>query len=663
MSKVTINDLFQLKTIATPVYHPDGNQFLYVINQLSKERNDYYSDIFLFDCLKLESKKIISNQALNTQPLWNKSGTAFLFLSNQTGINQVYLYSVTTDSIKQLTTVLEGVQQMIWHSDDRHFFFGTRSLDGQQLKQTPTKEEANVFITESIDYLENGVGLVATDWQNVICLGAIDQESTTVKIVTAYHTTYGLKNSLAVSADGKYLIVEKKLTSLDAFNHDSGLFQIDLEDFTEERMTKIYSTGAFGEPTYTADNEIVGMIGSTLPYQTVNQFGVFAYNLKEKTMTELTLNFDQQVSDFAVSDTKSLTSNPLLQWSASQQCFYTVVSLEGRVSLFSITLTGELTELTSASQHVTDFALHPYRRELLACISTAETPSKLIKIDLTTLKQTELPLVSKHEQVNRKFSKYKKIEYQAIDGGRVPGFIVPPTNFIAGEKYPLVVNIHGGPYAMHTATFHHEVQLLAAKGYFVLLVNPRGSFGYGQRHLNGVVGRYGQEDYTDILTAVDGVIKDIAAVDAQRLYVTGGSYGGFMVNWLIAHTNRFKAAISQRSMSNFVSMIGTSDIGYHFFVEENAADILNPEKLWAKSPLAYVNNVETPVLIMHSEQDYRCPIEQAEQWFRALKYLKKEARFVRFNQSNHELSRSGLPNLRIIRLQEMVAWLKKYDQT
>ena len=659
MSKVTINDLFDLKTISTPAYHPEGNQFLYVVNQINQTENNYYSDIYLYNCEKGESKKIVANQSLNTHPTWNKAGTAFLFLSNKTGKNQVHLYSILTKTSKQLTEVPEGVQQILWHTDDEHFFFGTKSLDNTLLNQK-LEEHPNVFITESIDYLENGKGLIDPNCQNVVCLGAID--SGEVKIVTSYHTAYGLKNSLAVSSDGKYLVVEKKLASSDPFNHDSGLFQINLEDFSEEKITESYSTGAFGEPTYTSKNDFIGMIGSTLPYQTVNQFGVFAYNVKEKSMIQLTEKFDQQVSDFAVSDTKATTSNPLLQWSERQNCFYTLVSLEGRVSLFSITLDGRIKELSSKSQHVTDFALNPKKDELLVCVSTAQIPSQLIKIDLDSLEQEELTTAVKEVYREKNFSSYKKIEYQATDGGRVPGFIVSPTDFIAGKKYPLVVNIHGGPYAMHADTFHHEVQLLAAQGYFVLLVNPRGSFGYGQEHLNGVVGRYGQEDYTDILTAVDGIIEEIEEIDVDRLFVTGGSYGGFMVNWIISHTNRFKAAITQRSMSNFVSMIGTSDIGYHFFVEENGADILNPEKLWEKSPLAYVKNVETPVLIMQSEQDYRCPMEQAEQWFRALKYLKKEARFVRFNHADHELSRSGLPSLRQVRLQEMIDWLKKYDQ-
>ncbi|MFD2388455.1 TolB family protein [Enterococcus rivorum] len=164
MSKVTINDLFDLKTIATPVYHPDGNQFLYVVNQINQTENNYYSNIYLYNCEKGETKEIIANQSLNTHPLWNRAGTAFLFLSNKTGKNQVYLYTFLTKTVKQLTEVSEGVQQVLWHTDDQHFFFGTKRTNNSVLKHE-VKEHPNVFITESINYLENGKGLVSSDGQ------------------------------------------------------------------------------------------------------------------------------------------------------------------------------------------------------------------------------------------------------------------------------------------------------------------------------------------------------------------------------------------------------------------------------------------------------------------------------------------------------------------
>jgi dipeptidyl aminopeptidase/acylaminoacyl peptidase len=162
------------------------------------------------------------------------------------------------------------------------------------------------------------------------------------------------------------------------------------------------------------------------------------------------------------------------------------------------------------------------------------------------------------------------------------------------------------------------------------------------------------------MKGLDIALKRYPFIDPTQLFVTGGSYGGFMTNWMVSHTNRFKAAVTQRSMSNFISLFGTGDIGYHFFIDELNADIHDYKKLWKHSPLAYVDRVETPILILQSENDNRCPMEQAEQWFVALKFDKKVAEFVRFPHSTHELSRKGDPSLRIKRLSLIIDWFEKY---
>lgn len=235
-----------------------------------------------------------------------------------------------------------------------------------------------------------------------------------------------------------------------------------------------------------------------------------------------------------------------------------------------------------------------------------------------------------------------------------------PSQFKDGEKYPLIVEIHGGPHTMYANTFFHEMQLLAAQGYGVLYVNPRGSHGYSQTFVDAVRGDYGGGDYEDIMAGLDEVLREHFWIDAERLGVTGGSYGGFMTNWIVGHTNRFKAAVTQRSISNWISFFGVSDIGYYFTPWQIGADMTDPEKLWHHSPLKYAKNIETPLLILHSELDFRCPIEQAEQLFITLKSMGKETSFVRFPDNNHNLSRTGTPSLRIERLTQIITWFKNY---
>jgi dipeptidyl aminopeptidase/acylaminoacyl peptidase len=237
-----------------------------------------------------------------------------------------------------------------------------------------------------------------------------------------------------------------------------------------------------------------------------------------------------------------------------------------------------------------------------------------------------------------------------------------PIGFEEGKKYPMVLEIHGGPHTMYSNSFFHEFQLLAAEGYVVLYTNPRGGHGYGQKFVDACRGDYGGKDYEDLMQGVDYALGSFNYIDKDRLVVTGGSYGGFMTNWIVGHTDRFKAAVTQRSISNWISFYGVSDIGYYFTewqILGNAWD--DVEKLWHHSPLKYVANIKTPLLILHSEKDYRCPIEQAEQLFIAIKRLgQTDTEFVRFPNSNHDLSRNGNPKLRIERLNRIVGWFNKY---
>jgi len=241
----------------------------------------------------------------------------------------------------------------------------------------------------------------------------------------------------------------------------------------------------------------------------------------------------------------------------------------------------------------------------------------------------------------------------------VEGWIMKPQRGGSGPL-PTVVEIHGGPRTAYGHCFMLEFQLLTAAGHTVVFTNPRGSTGYGEDFAAKIPTNYGDRDYKDIMEAVDHVVK-AGIADERRLGVTGGSYGGYMTNWVVGHTDRFKAAVTQRSISNWYSFFGTSDIGYCFAEEEvGGVPWDNLQHYKEESPITYVENIKTPLLVIHSDEDYRCPIEQGEQLFVALKKLRKETMMVRFPGENHELSRSGKPRHRIERLNHIVNWFKKY---
>ncbi|MFL6561048.1 MAG: alpha/beta hydrolase family protein, partial [Bacillus sp. (in: firmicutes)] len=321
----------------------------------------------------------------------------------------------------------------------------------------------------------------------------------------------------------------------------------------------------------------------------------------------------------------------------------------------------EIRPIYVGEQHVYGLSLHSDSQKALAAISKPDQIGDIYLLSLngdgTIEKLTNVNEPALNELI---LSKPETFEFKGADGCNVQGWLMKPVNFEEGKKYPLILEIHGGPHAMYGDTFMNEFQILAGKGYVVLYVNPRGSHGYGQEFVNAVRGDYGNGDYQDIMLAVDYVVDQYDFIDETRLGVTGGSYGGFMTNWIVGHTNRFKAAVTQRSISNWISFYGVSDIGYYFSEWQIGADLSDLETLWKHSPLAYIKNVETPLLILHSEKDYRCPIEQAEQLFIALKRLGKETKFVRFPEENHELSRSGKPSLRKDRLNYIVDWFEGY---
>jgi acylaminoacyl-peptidase len=246
------------------------------------------------------------------------------------------------------------------------------------------------------------------------------------------------------------------------------------------------------------------------------------------------------------------------------------------------------------------------------------------------------------------------------DGITIEGFVLKPVDYDKNKLYPGILDIHGGPKTVYGEVFFHEMQYWANEGYFVFFCNPRGSDGRGNEFAD-IRGKYGTIDYDDIMKFTDLVLEKYPQIDPSRIGVTGGSYGGFMTNWIIGHTDRFKCAASQRSISNWISKFGTTDIGYYFNVDQNLSSPWdNVEKMWWHSPIKYANQAVTPTLFIHSEEDYRCWLAEGLQMFTALKYHGVDARLCMFRGESHELSRSGKPKHRVRRLEEITNWFEKY---
>lgn len=246
------------------------------------------------------------------------------------------------------------------------------------------------------------------------------------------------------------------------------------------------------------------------------------------------------------------------------------------------------------------------------------------------------------------------------EGYEIDAWIMRPKKLKADKKYPLILDIHGGPKTVYGEVYYHEMQYWVSEGYAVLFCNPRGSDGKGNDFAD-IRGKYGEVDYDNLMQVLDIAIQNDDYIDQENIFVTGGSYGGFMTNWIIGHTDRFKAAATQRSIANWISMYGTTDIGYYFATDQTDADPwIDQESMWQQSPMKHLDQAVTPTLIIHSEQDYRCWLAEGIQLFTSLKYHGVESRLVIFKGENHELTRSGRPDHRLRSMTEIFDWFKKY---
>lgn len=278
---------------------------------------------------------------------------------------------------------------------------------------------------------------------------------------------------------------------------------------------------------------------------------------------------------------------------------------------------------------------------------------------ISHLKEKKNNKILLDNKINSSLGKIEEFFYES-NGDKIRGYVLLPVDFDKNKKYPTILSIHGGPKTEFSNIFHHEHQVFANDGYIIIYTNPHGSSGNGVKY-SDIRGKYGTIDYEDLMHFTDFAIKKYPQIDENNMGVYGGSYGGFMTNWIVSHTNRFKAANSQRSISNWTSFYGVSDIGYYFAPDQTGANPWdNLEKMWEQSPIKHAKNVKTPTMFIHSDEDYRCPLEQGLQMYTRIKENGVDTKMYIFHGENHELSRSGKPKARIKRIEKIKEWFDGY---
>ncbi|MGN0778746.1 MAG: alpha/beta hydrolase family protein [Aristaeellaceae bacterium] len=339
---------------------------------------------------------------------------------------------------------------------------------------------------------------------------------------------------------------------------------------------------------------------------------------------------------------------------------YYVTTREGDAPLFRLHPDGSDEQVIGVAGSVDCFDVSEQSNVVLMVGMFEQKLQELYAYDLKKCRLTQVTHFNDAALKGKYVAKPKPLSVES-EGYTIGGWVLEPKDYDPSKRYPAVLDIHGGPKTVYGTVFYHEMQLWASMGYFVFFCNPKGSDGRDNEFAD-IRGHYGETDYRNLMDFTDAVLAAYPQIDPARVCETGGSYGGFMTNWIIGHTNRFCCAASQRSIANWLSFYGVSDIGYIFATDQNAAHPFeNPEQLWAHSPLKYAGNAVTPTLFIHSDEDYRCPLAEGLQMFTALKDKGIPARICVFHGENHELSRSGKPLHRIRRLEEITNWFEHYS--
>ncbi|MDR0268569.1 S9 family peptidase [Paenibacillus sp.] len=655
---ITTDDLYRMHWVSDPAVSPENGATAYILKSVNDKQDGYTTQIRLIK----EDGSVDVPFAAGEQdgaPQWSPDGSQLAFLRKKDEARQVWLLPAHGGEAQAVTGLKHGVSAFKWSPDGSSLLLKAEAPDEtDEIADAKSKDELKrpeEKIVDRIHYKADGAGLLKGRRTHLFLFDIAEKSSVQV---TSGAFDIG---SFGWSPGGTQIAYTAELPTEEFADADlrptNDLYVTDRKGGTARQLTdgKI----SIGYVSFTPDGKHILMLADDLSCGYATLTRIYLIPAEGGEYRALYTDLDIQIGHRCVSDMRAGAGTPPV-YSPDQQSVYIEVTQNGRVEIARFALDGSDFEvMAGGDREIYQFALAPDGSLIFAAADPLQ-PGDLFRMELPGGTETRLTDCNSELWSELKLSKPEEFQFTTGDGWPMQGWIIKPIGFEDRSKVPAVLEIHGGPQVMYGHTFMHEFQLLAAAGFAVIYTNPRGGHGYGQTHVNTVRGDYGGRDYQDLMETVDYVLERFPFVDGSRLGVTGGSYGGFMTNWIVGHTDRFQAAVTQRSISNWLSFYGVSDIGYHFTEDQiwgNAWDDF--EKLWKHSPIAYVKNVNTPLLILHGEQDMRCPIEQGEQLFVALKRLGKKTQLIRFPGADHNLSRSGNPYLRTRRLSHIVRWFEE----
>jgi dipeptidyl aminopeptidase/acylaminoacyl peptidase len=669
----TAESLLEWQFVGDPRISPDGRRIVFVQARVDREKDRYDRDLWMAGD-DGPARQLTAGKDDDDSPRWSPDGRRLAFASDRSGKRQLHLLEFPGGEPWQLTVDDDGVGSFAWSPDGKRIAFTSRTALEGDPGYEPAREDAKddkdtaakpPFVTERLIYRNDGAPGYRSSKRNQIWIVATDRGPRQ----TAQRLTSGDFDAgdPVWSRDGRYIYFSAvRREDADYVPEDSEIYSVAV-DGGETITALTQHSGPDDDPLPSPDGKWIAFTGfdEQEPPLSSRVTNLYVMRPDGTGRRQLAVDFDRNVGEIMLTDVAApRTGGERIAWTADSQRLLYIAADRGQDHLYEVTVaSGDYAPLTRFRQgDLREFSLSR-TGQVAVTFSSPTRPADIYSFSLQSDagdKWREVSGVGQRLASAAAFSEYEELWLDSFDGQRIQGWIIKPPGFDPKLRYPAVLYIHGGPHAMYGTGFFHEFQLLAQSGYVVLITNPRGSTGYGGAFANVIQYRYPGDDFRDLMAGVDALVQK-GYVDAGRLGVAGGSGGGLLTSWTVGHTDRFKAAVAERAVTNWHSFVGTSDLNYWFvrhwfrdFPWRDSADYL------ARSPLSYVDRVQTPVLVIHNEQDYRTALDQGLQFYAALRMQKKPARLAVFPDSSHGMSREGRPSQRVARLKLIGEWFGQY---